>query len=270
MMTLLDKTQMIRLHVQGKSNREIGRIMKVSRNAVGKYVRECERLQSELEACDPEDTGEVRRIADAITAEPSYDSSSRGARKWNADMDALLDEILAAEDERRRLLGPNKQALTKAQIHGLIVGEGHRIGLTTVSRRIDEKRSAGKDAFMAQAYEYGDGFEYDFGEVKLYSSRTSRAWTCGSTTRCMCPTTGKCSPSAPTTEARRDPPTEAAGAVPGAGGEAALPRGGLRGRLHGRGHRSHRRPRGVPRGKSQDREATHRRVAPTRTQRRLR
>ena len=76
MMTLLDKTQMIRLHVQGKSNREIGRIMKVSRNAVGKYVRECERLQSELEACDPEDAGEVRRIEDAITAEPSYDSSS--------------------------------------------------------------------------------------------------------------------------------------------------------------------------------------------------
>ena len=168
MMTLLDKTQMIRLHIQGKSNREIGRIMHVSRNTVNKYLSEYKKLQSELEACDPEDTEEVRRITDAITAEPAYDSSSRGSIKWNAEMDALLDEILAAEDEKRVALGPNKQALTKRQIHELIVAEGHDIGLTTVSRRIDDKRSAGKDAFVAQRYEYGDRFEYDFGEVKLY------------------------------------------------------------------------------------------------------
>ena len=168
MMTLLDKTQMIRLHIQGKSNREIGRIMHVSRNTVNKYLSEYKKLQSELEACDPEDTEEVRRITDAITAEPAYDSSSRGSIKWNAEMDALLDEILESEDEKRRMLGPNKQALTKRQIHELIVAEGHDIGLTTVSRRIDDKRSAGKDAFVAQRYEYGDRFEYDFGEVKLY------------------------------------------------------------------------------------------------------
>lgn len=168
MMTLLDKTQMIRLHIQGKSNREIGRIMKVSRNTVGKYVREYERLQSELEACDPDDGEEVRRITDAITAGPTYDVSSRGSRKWNAEMDALLDEILAAEEEKRAALGPNKQALTKRQIHGLIAAEGHDIGLTTVSRRIDEKRGAREEAYIAQRYEYGDRFEYDFGEVKLY------------------------------------------------------------------------------------------------------
>lgn len=168
MMTLMDKSRIIELHIKGSSNRKIAREMGISRVTVNKYVGEYEALRSELDACDPDDTAEVRRITDAITAEPSYDSSSRGARKWNAEMDALLDEILAAEDEKRRLLGPNKQALTKRQIHGLIVAEGHDIGLTTVSRRIDEKRSAGKEAFIAQRYEYGDRFEYDFGEVKLY------------------------------------------------------------------------------------------------------
>ena len=121
MMTLLDKTQMIRLHIQGKSNREIGRIMHVSRNTVNKYLSEYRRLQSELEACDPNDNEEVRRITDAITAEPTYDVSSRGSRKWNAEMDALLDGILAAEDEKRVALGPNKQALTKRQIHEPVV-----------------------------------------------------------------------------------------------------------------------------------------------------
>ena len=81
MMTLLDKTQMIRLHIQGKSNREIGRIMHVSRNTVNKYLSEYRRLQSELEACDPNDSEEVRRITDAITAEPTYDVSSSVERQ---------------------------------------------------------------------------------------------------------------------------------------------------------------------------------------------
>lgn len=168
MMTLMDKSRIIELHIKGNSNRKIAREMGISRVTVNKYVNEYEALRSELDACDPDDTAEVRRITDAITAEPSYDSSSRGARKWNAEMDALLDGILAAEEEKRRLLGPNKQALTKAQIHGLIVAEGHDIGLTTVSRRIDEKRARPAEAFIAQRYEFGDRFEYDFGEAKLY------------------------------------------------------------------------------------------------------
>ncbi len=168
MMTLLDKSRMISLHIEGRSNREIGRIMHVSRNTVGKYVREYERLRSELGACDPGDADEVRRLTDAITAEPRYDASSRGRRKWNAEMDALLDEILESEEEKGRLLGDNKQMLTKAQIHELIVAEGHDIGLTTVSRRIDDKRARPAEAFVAQRYEYGDRFEYDFGEAKLY------------------------------------------------------------------------------------------------------
>ena len=128
MMTLMDKSRIIGLHIKGKKNRQIAREMGISRTTVNKYVAEYEALQSELMACDPTDTDEVRRITDRITAEPSYDASSRGWRKWNAEMDALLDEILAAEEEKRRLLGPNKQALTKAQIHGLIVAEGHDIG----------------------------------------------------------------------------------------------------------------------------------------------
>ena len=167
-MTLMDKSQMIRLHVEGRSNREIGEVMHVSRNTVNKYVREYERLRAELDACDPTDAARVRELTEAITAEPAYDASSRGARKWNAEMDALLDEILAAEDEKRRRLGPNKQMLTKAQIHGLIREAGHDIGLTTVSRKIVEKRARPREAFVAQRYEYGERFEYDFGEARLY------------------------------------------------------------------------------------------------------
>lgn len=95
MMTLMDKSLIIGLHIQGKSNRQIAREMGVSRTTVGKYVSEYEALRLELRECDPADAREVRRITDRITAEPSYDTSSRGWRKWDAEMDAMLDEILA-------------------------------------------------------------------------------------------------------------------------------------------------------------------------------
>lgn len=168
MMSLMDKSQMITLHIQGKSNREIADIMNVSRNTVNKYIRDYKKLQAQLAECDPEDKARVRELTEAITAEPEYDSSNRGFRKWNAEMDSLLDEILAAEEEKRRLLGPNKQMLTNKQIHELMVEAGHDIGATTVSRRINEKRSKTEAAFIAQKYEFGQRFEYDFGEAKLY------------------------------------------------------------------------------------------------------
>lgn len=168
MMNLMDKSQMITLHIQGKSNREIADIMKVSRNTVNKYIRDYKKLQEQLATCDSEDKERVRELTEAITAEPEYDSSSRGFRKWNADMDALLDEILAAEEEKRHLLGPNKQMLTNKQIHELMVDAGHDIGATTVNLRINEKRAKTNEAFVAQKYEYGQRFEYDFGEAKLY------------------------------------------------------------------------------------------------------
>lgn len=168
MMTLMDKSQMIKLHIQGKSNREIAGIMKVSRTTVNKYVKEYRELQADLAACDPEDRERVRGITESMTAEPAYDSSGRGSRKWNAEMDAMLDEILAAEEEKRRLLGPNKQMLTNKQIHEMMVEAGHDIGYTTVSTRIRGKREGAAEAFVAQRYEHGDRFEYDFGEAKLY------------------------------------------------------------------------------------------------------
>lgn len=168
MIDLMDKSQMIKLHIQGKSNREIADIMKVSRTTVNKYVGEYKRLQAELAGCDPGDKERIRELTEAITAEPSYDSSGRGFRKWNAEMDALLDDILAAEEEKRRALGPNKQMLTNRQIHEMIVEAGHDIGATTVNERINEKRAKAGEAFVAQRYEYGQRFEYDFGEAKLY------------------------------------------------------------------------------------------------------
>lgn len=167
MITLMDKSAIISMHIRGESNRKIAKTLGICRNTVNAYVREYERLQESLLACEPDDKEGIRAIAEEIVAEPAYDASSRGFRKYTAEIDALLDRILADEDEKRRTLGPNKQSLSMAQIHGLIVQEGHDIGLTTIQNKINEKRRKAAEAFIAQSYPYGQRFEYDFGDVKL-------------------------------------------------------------------------------------------------------
>lgn len=167
MMKLLDKAKIIDMHLRGMTNKEIAEELGIHRNTVGKYVREYESHAEALRRCDADDHDAIRVATEAITSAPAYDSSNRGARKWNEGMDAMLDSILADEERKRRELGPNKQMLTKSQIHGLMADAGFDIGLTTVQKKIDLKRKKPGEAFIAQSYEYGDRFEYDFGEVRL-------------------------------------------------------------------------------------------------------
>lgn len=174
MMTLLDKARIIDMHLRGMKNTEIAEDLGIHRNTVGKYVREYESHAEALRRCDADDRDAVRKATEAITAAPAYDTSKRGPRKWNEDMDAMLDSILADEECKRKELGSNKQMLTKTQIHGLMVDAGFDIGITTVQKRVDAKRSRPKEAFIAQSYEYGDRFEYDFREVKLRIGGVSR------------------------------------------------------------------------------------------------
>ena len=121
MMDLMDRSQTIKLHVQGKSSREIADIMEVSRNTANKCIRDYRKLHAQPVECDPEDKTRVRGLAEALAAGPKYDSSNRGSRKRDAGMGAPLDEVLAAEDEKRRLPGPDRQMLANKRIRELMV-----------------------------------------------------------------------------------------------------------------------------------------------------
>lgn len=174
MVTLMDKTKIIEMHLRGMSNVEVAAKLGIHRNTVAKYVKEYDALSERLRECPEDDRETVREIAEAMASEPAYDSSNRSPRKWNAEMDAKLESILKEEERKRRELGPNKQALTKAQIHQLMVDDGFDIGLTTVQNKISLKTAKAKEAYIAQEYEYGDRFEYDFGEVKLKIAGANR------------------------------------------------------------------------------------------------
>jgi len=165
MMTFMDKSQIIQMHIKGMKNVDIANALGIHRNTVGKYVREYKEQVARLAKCS--DAIQARDVTEEIVAEPSYDSSNRGNRKWNEEMDTFLNDVLASEEKKRRELGSNKQALTKAQIHQLMLDEGFHIGLSTVQNKINLKRRKVAETYIAQNYDFGQRFEYDFGEVKL-------------------------------------------------------------------------------------------------------
>ena len=156
----------IKLKKEGWSDRKISQKYHISRNTVRKYWNkylEKERLLlSQSHDCD------LKEVVEQLLEDPKYDTSNRGYLKYNQEIDSALRKILDDEKKKTSLLGPHhKQKLTKKQIHQLLVDMGFNIGLTTISKRINEIRDEKKEVFIKQQYDYCDRFEYDFGEVKL-------------------------------------------------------------------------------------------------------
>ncbi len=168
MVTLDKKMLIIQQHLTGKSNRGIARDLGLDRKTVNKYVNEFETLQEVLKGVDGNPSLEdIRQATEAIIDAPTYKVRISPQRKWNAEMDEILDGILKQEEEKRIRLKTSKQQLTIKQIHKLMVEKGCDIGYSTVCQKIQERRQIPKEAFIAQTYEYGQRFEYDFGEVRL-------------------------------------------------------------------------------------------------------
>lgn len=165
MKNTMEKYEIINLKSRGWSDSKIQREFSVSRNTVRKYWRDYQTKLQELLKSGP--NIDSHKLIEEIVSDPHYDTSKRSARKYNEDIDYLLDKILNEEKEKKARLGPNKQMLTKHQIYELIKKSGFDIGETTIRNKINEKRNVIKECFIKQEYEYGERFEYDFGEVKL-------------------------------------------------------------------------------------------------------
>lgn len=69
--------------------------------------------------------------------------------------------------KKNKILGTNKQALTKQQIYELLQRQGFDISYSSVVLEIKRIKQLGNECFIKQDYEFGDRLEYDFGEVKL-------------------------------------------------------------------------------------------------------
>jgi len=160
---LIDKHTIIKLKEQGHSNRTVARMSGLDRKTVARYWNDYVAQKTTLL-----ETDDIRAVQEAVVSEPSYDSSNRRPRKYNRQIDAMLDAILAGEIAKDAVLGgSHKQKLTCVQIHRMVRDAGHDIGLSVISDHIREKRGKIKEAFIRQEYDFGARLEYDFGEVKL-------------------------------------------------------------------------------------------------------
>lgn len=159
----MEKHTIINLKKKGNSNRSVERITGINRKTIAKYWNEYVEKSELLN--DP--TEDISEVQEAIVAAPQYDSSTRVSRKYSDEMDQRLEQILALEDRKGRLLGPHKQNLTRFQIHNMLKIEGYDIGYSTIAVKINEKLNKNKECFIRQLYDFGDRLEYDFGEVKL-------------------------------------------------------------------------------------------------------
>ena len=165
MKSLLDVSAMLKLKEQGLSNRRIAKILDVNRKTVNKYWNQ---YKNNLQKLDKTiDEKEILEIQEDIVSNPKYNSGSRTRRKVTPEFINALEKILEDEEKKFKVLGTNKQALTKQQIYELLKAQGFTLSYSTVVLEIKKIKSSGKECFIRQDYDYGDRLEYDFGEVKL-------------------------------------------------------------------------------------------------------
>ena len=165
MKDLLDISAILKLKEKGFSNRSIATTLGINRKTVNKYWNLYKNNFEKLELTN--DSKEILKIQEDIVSKPKYNSDSRIRRKITPEFLNALENILKDEQNKTKILGTNKQALTKQQIYEMLKKQGFNVSYSSVVVEIKRIKQSGNECFIKQDYEYGDRLEYDFGEVKL-------------------------------------------------------------------------------------------------------
>lgn len=133
--------------VEGMSAREVARELGISRNTVRRYV-------------DGAQPGARR--------EPSGRPQPR--------LDPVRERLGALLADSPRWTG-GKQRLTATQLHRMMLGEGHRVGVTLVKEYVAEWKRQRQEVFVPLVYRPGDLAEVDFFDVLVdVAGQRRRAW----------------------------------------------------------------------------------------------
>ena len=174
MKNLLDVSAILKLKEKGLSNRGVARTLGIDKKTVNKYWNQYKENLKKLE--DTNNSTEILKIQEAIVSKPKYNSEARVRRKITTECLKALENILNDEEKKTKVLGTNKQALTKQQIYELLKKQGFDISYSSVVLEIKRIKQMGNECFIKQDYEYGDRLEYDFGEVKLVIDGTVKRY----------------------------------------------------------------------------------------------
>ena len=144
----MDQVHVIRhkVLVEKKSRRAVAREMGVSRNTVREYLE---------------------RPA------PEYGPRKTVPRPVWARVGARILELLALAKQWTQ----GKQRLTATQLHRMLLGEGHRVGITLVRAAVAEWKRQREEVFVPLVYHPGELAEVDFFEVLVDIAGVRRkAW----------------------------------------------------------------------------------------------
>lgn len=156
--TLKAKQTIIKLHLEGISEREIARRTKKARNTVRKYIKEYE-VSRDSDVRDLPITEEILKA-------PTY-KKRKGKRK------ALTEEIKTIlrgyikENNWKKKHYLRKQQMKMVDMHDGLLNKGFMISYTTVRNFVNKEVAKTKEVFIRRHSEPGYEVEFDWGEVKL-------------------------------------------------------------------------------------------------------
>jgi len=153
---------------ENKTQREISRDLKISRETVSKYIKEFESKNehlNELIKDEERNKSEILLLIEEMSSKPKYDTSSRTKTKLTDDVINSINDLID-QNEKNRLLGRKKQLMKKIDIHERLIEMGFDISYPTVCNYIRENHEK-KEAFIRQEYNLGETIEFDWGEVKI-------------------------------------------------------------------------------------------------------
>lgn len=175
---MADKQKIIlKAVLEGTSQRQISREMKVSRTTVARYLKNYEDSKSKLMKSDN------IKLKENIISPPKYNSSGRKKVKLNCEIIEKITSFLK-ENEEKRSTGRYKQQKKKIDILQALRDAGHDIGYTTVCAAVNDIERKSREAFIRQEYNLGDAAEFDWGEVKLIIDKKLRIIQMGVFTTC--------------------------------------------------------------------------------------
>src|SRR5262249_23122522 len=132
--------------VEGRSQRQVAKELGISRLTVKKYLTEAVPVRRETQP----------------RARPVWEKVREGVEAMLADSTQWTG---------------GKQQLTAIRLHELLVGAGHRVGVTLVKEAVAEWRRQRREVFVPLTYRPGDLAEVDFFEVFVdVKGKRRKAW----------------------------------------------------------------------------------------------
>ena len=96
----MDKHAIIKLKREGYSNRKVAGMLSINQKTIAKYWNE---YQDQLALLRVE-ASDLKAVQEEICSTPTYNTSTRKDRKYTLEMDMYLDEILADEAEKCKIM----------------------------------------------------------------------------------------------------------------------------------------------------------------------